>query len=1771
MSLKPFNSVDGISVGETPIEVIYANGDVSAANLVVSGTSNLGPIGNITITGGTSGQVLTTDGAGNLSFRSSTSNSAAPMPYMIPTGESYIVANNFQGLFFEPIDIEGEFEVDGILIDVSGGGSGNGGTANALDATISNVSITGGANGYVLSTDGSGVLSWVEQSGGGTPGGSNTQVQYNNAGALAGNSTFTFDSANGILSAPNIVVTGNITPSANVTYSLGNSTNRFNNLYLAGNTIVMGGASISANATAITMTNPAGGNFVFAGSNDASTSNLVSGNSNIILTANGNINMAVAGNANLLRLSGAGFYSNSTSVQYKAPLINQGGNPNGTQLTSNDGKDRGSLLNYYSTFPATAFMGWDNSNGEFAFASEVTVSNDVINVENLGNIRAGYIFGNVVGNISGNFTVSGVNTQVIFNDEGVANGAAGFTFNKTTNAISMANTLTAFGTITGANLTTAGQVSATGNGTFGNLTTYGTLTAIGTATAGNLYSGGTIQTVGTGTFGNVETAGDVAATGNISGANLSTSGSLNVTGNATIGGNLIAVTANYSNFSGNLNVGNDITGIHLYPNVYASLRTLNVYAASGAGGNITTANISTTNITATTANTTTLNASSANVTGNIKAGNANLGNLVEANFFSGDGHLISNLTIEAGSQIINGTSDVSIAPSANITINANGVTNAVVVTGTNTTFARNVIVSTGNVTLSSGNLTVSSGAVSGTGTMSAARTITADICGDATRAGTVTTAAQPNITSVGTLTSLSATGNINGGNINSGIGNFTGNINALNANLGNLVTANFLQGDGYLISNLTVSAGSAITNGNSNVNIAPNADVTISSAGNANVVTVTGNSVVINKTTTVSNLVVSGNANVANVNATRLSVQTALNVNSDITANGTISANTLNINADAPNNKAGSGSFDGNLYVGTYLFVSGYSNLHTINASSLNLSGSIDSNATVHGNYVTAALGMSTANLTASDATIDSLIANAFTVNGNADINGNLSTNNLNGGNLVTANFFSGDGYLLSNLTVAGGTSIVNGSTEVAAIANGNVAMSISGISNVVVVTTTGANISGTIRATGNANVGNVGAGVGVFTGNVSTANLSVAGNISASGNVNASGNLSVTGTASTGAITSTGNITALNANLGNLVEANFFSGDGYLLTNLTIPAGTAIINGNSNVLVTYSGNVNITARGVANVLTVANTGVTVSGDLDTTGNISGLRFSNGTSNIAITNNGPVVISAQGNNQVVSVTGAGANVYGALYAIGTASVSGNANIGNIGVSGLVVVAGNITGGNLDTGGRLTVGSNANVGNLGTTGLVTAVGNVSAGNLLTTGIVSAGGNIIGANLVTTGTANANTLYIGTGGANINGYTKITGNIDVTGNFNVTGNLNYSNVTDLVVGDPLIYIGEGNPGDAYDLGIVASFVNSGYKHTGIARNHTNGTWTFFTNVVAEPTTVIDWANATMAPMQAGNITASNISVTGNISGNLVAPGSNTQVTFNDAGIVNATAGLTFDKSSNALAVVGNITGANFVSTGLVTTTGNVVGGNIVTTGLVTTTGNVVGGNIVTTGLVTTTGNVVSGNIVTSGLITATGNIVGSNLVTTGSANVGTLSVTGITNLGAVGNVKIGGGTSGYVLQTDGAGNLSWTAQTGGNGGGGGGGGGTSGYSTQTFTGNGVQTTATVSSGTTANSAIVTENGVLQTPGTDYTVSGTTLTFATAPASGVLVQIRELAQGGAVGGGTNQVFQVNDQAVTANYTIPTGKSAMSAGPITISDGVVVTIPSGSKWVVL
>lgn len=93
------------------------------------------------------------------------------------------------------------------------------------------------------------------------------------------------------------------------------------------------------------------------------------------------------------------------------------------------------------------------------------------------------------------------------------------------------------------------------------------------------------------------------------------------------------------------------------------------------------------------------------------------------------------------------------------------------------------------------------------------------------------------------------------------------------------------------------------------------------------------------------------------------------------------------------------------------------------------------------------------------------------------------------------------------------------------------------------------------------------------------------------------------------------------------------------------------------------------------------------------------------------------------------------------------------------------------------------------------------------------------------------------------------------------------------------------------------------------------------------------------------------------------------------------------------------------------------------------------------------------------------------------------------------------------------------------------------GTTNFVTRTYTGNGTTANYAVTLGATVDSVIVTENGVVQTPTSDYTITGNVLSFVGgAPAAGTAIGIREIPAG-AVGG--NSVYSRTAITATAGQT--------------------------------
>ena len=180
-------------------------------------------------------------------------------------------------------------------------------TATSLNASINNVHITGGTNGYVLQTDGTGNLTWTAQTGNGgggngTPGGSNTQIQFNDSGSFGGNVGFTFNKITGNLNVPGNII-GNVS-NANYANFAGSALTADTAIYATN----AGNANIANVANAVAGANVTG---IVANANFASYSNNANF-STYTTTANGlnadisNVHISGGSNGYVLQTNGSG-------------------------------------------------------------------------------------------------------------------------------------------------------------------------------------------------------------------------------------------------------------------------------------------------------------------------------------------------------------------------------------------------------------------------------------------------------------------------------------------------------------------------------------------------------------------------------------------------------------------------------------------------------------------------------------------------------------------------------------------------------------------------------------------------------------------------------------------------------------------------------------------------------------------------------------------------------------------------------------------------------------------------------------------------------------------------------------------------------------------------------------------------------------------------------------------------------------------------------------------------------------------------------------------------------------------------------------------------------------------------------------------------------------------------------------------------------------------------------------------------------------------------
>ena len=1509
MAIKPFNSINGFSVSGNGNVIIDSAGNITTDSIIVAQNANLGNIANVKIGGGSNGYVIATDGAGNLSFVAGgggggNTSITSPMPTLINSGETYYVTANHQGLYSVPIEINGALEVDGVLVQVDGiafdGPTGNTQifyndnsvvsgsanltfnktnstlTANNFVATTSanlgavgNVTITGGTSGYVLSTNGSGGLSWVAQTGGGGSGNSiangtsNVSIPVVNGNVIVGanGNSWTFDTT-GNLSIPSNggIVSGSgylnlsldslpyvlLKPNAadaNTSLSLSDAA------YLSGNSEVV----LTSQQQIVIQTNANQWYFTNQGETLLPNNTLLTRGNVAISTGNG----GVAGIAISLIDTGVVYTgSNPTPDLLMEFYFNYDGTYSYQTFTSGTGFSLGDTVLY----PGDLLDGTTPTNDATFTVTQIDGSGTILdgtfvgthaNVAQVWNFtRDGSITkGN--GTLELNSTSNSIyltpnslssSTQFILNDNSVYvqtvneiamfvgskfwyfddNGTTGFPNQQILTsgniAINTGNdkdfgnvSLTAPGVIyTGSNptpvLTITIQFSQNGNyyvydwtsGTgfsIGDTIYYPGTILDGTSPANDLTitisavdgSGNVIHfSPIIGTHVNVEkiwnftqdgtfsAAGNITTTGNITGGNIQTTGLANI-GSLTVTG-----VSNLGPVS-NVTITGGTSGQYLQTNGSGGLSWASVAAGSTSnisngtsnvniatsGGNVTTSVGGTSNVvvvTSTGANITgTLSTSGNAIVGNINTGiisatgniigNGNL--IIQQQAFIGNGAnstTFSNPTIIAKNlgadyiqaALINGTSTgssdwVSYADNGNDIAGWNdfGFTGSnyndanFTITGKNDGY---MFVQPVNGTGLGGNLVLATGEqganrdiVFATGgflsanekmrlydagsqlqikmttpaTTSATGALTVSggvgVAGNIYSAGLINSASNINGANLTTGGLVTATGNVTGGNLTTGGAlSVTGNANIGNIGTGGLITATGNITGGNITTGGLVSATGNITGGNITTSglVSATGNVTGGNLTTAGILSVTGTGVSsINGNLNMSSkFVVSlsdpvNNQDAATKNYVDTKVSSGINYHQPVAAATTTTLATATGGTTAYNSPNGAANG-----IGAYISTTGTFNL--IDTANIQTVGTRilvkdEANAAWNGVYTyanTTAIIRSTDTDEYGPDSTEQLSVNDyfFTTGGSVNKNTSYVLSSPNGtitfgtSNLIFSIFSTSQSYTAgTGLTLTGTVFSVNASqTQVTAVGT---------LTSLSVI--------------GNANIGNIGtAGQIVSSIATGTSPFTIASTTRVA-NLNAA----TSGVANTVNDAAQGNITSVG-----------------ILTSVSVSGNANIGNIGTSGLITATGNItggNITTAGIL-VSSIA----TGTAPLTVTSTTEVANLFVYQSNIA----GYVTAAAQGN-----IT--------SLGTLSSLSVSGNANIGNIGTA-ILTTTGNITGANLVTGGVLSVTGNANIGNIGTA-ILTAIGNITGGNL-----------------TTSGTANVGTLIAG---ATTNNYAQITG--------------------------------------------------------------------------------------------------------------------------------------------------------------------------------------------------------------------------------------------------------------------------------------------------------------------------------------------------------------------------------------------------------------------------
>jgi hypothetical protein len=674
-----------------------------------------------------------------------------------------------------------------------------------------------------------------------------------------------------------------------------------------------------------------------------------------------------------------------------------------------------------------------------------------------------------------------------------------------------------------------------------------------------------------------------------------------------------------------------------------------------------------------------------------------------------------------------------------------------------------------------------------------------------------------------------------------------------------------------------------------------------------------------------------GNATVGNITAT-IGTFTTFTSAQGGNVTGTLvatSANAQFINQTNPVGfltAAGYASITGNVTGGNLITAGLITATGNVNTSA----GVLATGNVTGGNINTAGLITATGNITGGNVNTARVVASSFVSAAGNVVGGNVNTAGLIS---ATGNVSGGNLNLTGNIVDTGALTIITG-------ASGNVSLAPNG-TNVLVATTTGANITGTLNATGNANVGNLGATNIVGTTLTGTLQTAAQTNITSVGTL---GSLSVTG-----------NITGGNVLGGANVNATTHTGTTVSVTG-TVTAATVNAATIGNTGAAFTG-ASISAA------TIGNTGALITGTLQTA---------------AQTN-----ITSVGTLGSLSVTGnvTGGNLISSALVQGVSvSASGNVTGGNLISSALVQgvsvsASGNVTGGNLITVGQISA-TGTITSNAATNSTAFAVGNSAVSNVALGMFPTAGQ--AGEYAIRDYSSVFTNMYldVGMGGTANGAFQFRTSNA-----FRLLANINSSGIT-----TPLAVSATGNVTGNF-------FIGNGSQLTGVVATVGNSIVNGTSNVVAAASgnvTVGVAGTAAVATFTTAGIIANSVATTNNggafnfkVGDDAWLGDINTADTIGIRGQQNNANGYIVFGNADSSTKLGRSGSGPLTYDAAFSAVGNVTGGNILTAGIMSSTGNGTHGNVITGGVVTATGNITGGNLVTAGLISATGNIIGNRI--------------------------------------------------------------------------------------------------------------------------------------------------------------------------------------------